>query len=68
MIKAFNHIIHPELIIPSRRHKHITYKKNDRQVSIDTTKNQVHVYEKDDNDNDNDNILNKTIRENMNTN
>ena len=64
MMKAFTHIIHPELIVPSRRHKHNNYKKNNRQVSIDTTKNQVYIYDKEDNES----ALNNTTKENTITN
>jgi len=50
-MKTFTYIIRPELIIPSKPHKHITYKKYykkpDRQVSFDISNNKVYVYDKD---------------------
>jgi len=50
-MKTFTYIIRPELIIPSKPHKHIIYKKeykkDDRQVSFDISNNKIYVYDKD---------------------
>ena len=44
MMNAFHHIIRPQIVIPSKPQKHITYKKDDRQVSFDMSNNKVYVY------------------------
>ena len=44
-MKTFTYIIRPEVIIPSKRHTHITYKKDDRQVSFDISNNKVYLYD-----------------------
>lgn len=50
-MKSFNNIIRPELIIPSKPHKHIIYKKDDKkddkQVSFDISNNKIYIYDKD---------------------
>jgi hypothetical protein len=46
-MKTFTYIIRPELIIPSKRHTHITYKKDYRQVSFDISNNKIYIYDKD---------------------
>jgi hypothetical protein len=46
-MKTFAYIIRPELIIPSKRHRHITYKKDNRQVSFDISNNKIYIYNKD---------------------
>ena len=43
-MKSFNHIIRPEIVIPSKPHKHITYKKDYRQVSFDMSNNKIYFY------------------------
>lgn len=44
--KAFTYLIRPELIIPLKPQKHISYKKNNRQVSFDISNNKIYIYEK----------------------
>lgn len=44
-MKSFTHIFRPELIIPSKPHKRIIYKKNNRQVSFDISNNKVYLYD-----------------------
>lgn len=49
MIQSFNYMIRPELVIPSKPHKHITYKKihkkDYRQVSFDISNNKIYLYD-----------------------